>query len=191
MFIRHITLIGRGGALSALMLALAMLAGCGAAQDEDEAWPDSDGEEHVAQTSLASTFNCAAYFGLIGEARFLTGNIRMPGGATVPVTTVPRGSSTIQCSGGPTTIQWEPITLTVPLNTSPNGTLVLSGFTVNGTPGQGPCPAPSLCYPDADNDGCADDTTLLTFNPQACTVAEFTSFNCELSSASTNVCGTI
>lgn len=181
---------GLSGVLAASLLTalLAPVTGCTQGGDDD-----LDGEE-VSSASLASTFNCAGAFGAIGDAITLSGEILLPNGTSVPVSTVPSGASLIACAGGPVTVNWQPIKIKVPVGSGPTGKLVLSNFVVFGNPGAttvGECVTPTACYPDDDGDSCADDTDLLWFNNKSCTIAAFKDGTCGLSAASANLCGTL
>lgn len=152
-------------------------------------------DENVASGSLASTFVCASAFGLIGAAVYMTGEIVVPSGDVVAVATTPTGSPTIDCTnGGAVTIQWLPIKVEVPVRGGMTDKILLQNFEVIGTPGAllpGICVPPTPCYPGTLDPLCADDATLLTFDPQACTLAAFTAGSCQLRKANTNICGTL
>jgi hypothetical protein len=176
----------------ALIVLVIPLVGCGS-QDPENDGSDFDGQgELVGSIRLSSTFYCPAQFGVIGRPSFMNGLVLVPLSAVpLPAATVPHNPGTIQCSGGLLTIEWEPIRLAVPSTLPQNGKLIFFGFMVRGTPGPDPCPTPSACYPDVDGDGCAEDTTLLAFGAEACTVESFTNNTCELTNATISVCGTL
>jgi hypothetical protein len=173
----------------------AVIAGTfGCAQEEDDLDGEEVGEkvaEEVAEASLASTFACDPSFGAIGDALYLAGELVLPNGNVESVTTFPIAGSSLQCAGGPVTIQWQPIKVKVPVGAATTGKIILRDFVVFGTPPGGPCPPVSACYLDLDGDFCADDTDLLWFQPKTCTVAAFKSGACGLSAASANICGSL
>lgn len=176
----------------ALVALITSVTGCAQGGDDERL---SAEDENVASGQLASTFVCASAFGLIGAAIYMTGDIVVPSGDVESVATTPAGSPTIDCTnGGLVTIQWEPVKVEVPVHGGTGGKILLQNFTVTGTPGAllpGECVPPTPCYPGTLDPLCADETDLLTFDTQACTLADFAAGACELSRANANVCGTL
>lgn len=183
---------GEAAAACALVVLAASLMGCVIVGDDGRS---GAGDEDVATVSLASTFDCASAFGLIGAALYMTGTITVPSGDVVDAATTPAGSPTLDCTnGGTVVIQWKPIKIEVPVAGGMNGKILLRDFVVFGTPGAllpGECVPPTPCHPGTSNPQCADDEELLSFDPQVCTLASFTAGTCQLSSANTNICGTL
>lgn len=185
---------GEAGAVAACALVALVASVTGCTQDGEDP-RDVAGDEEVSSGSLASTFDCASAFGLIGAASYMTGEIVVPSGDVEAVATTPSGSPAINCTtGSSVTINWEPIKIEVPVSGGLTGKILLQNFVVIGTPGAllpGECVPPTPCHPGTVDPMCADDTELLEFDTRVCTVAAFAAGTCQLWAAKAQICGAV